>query len=127
MSIDKIKQIASIMAEYRVKSVDLQTENETLRITMQDIATPGLPIAQEDAIKSPMVGIAYVAAAQGEKPLIEAPCDVDKGDLLCVIEAMKTFHTIVAEFPCRIARRLFENGEVVEYGQPLFSIVKRSG
>jgi len=71
---------------------------------------------------SPMVGTAYLASAPGEKPFVEVGQRVNVGDTLCLIEAMKMFNPIEADVSGVISARLIENGQPVEYDQPLFII-----
>lgn len=73
-------------------------------------------------VKSPMVGTVYLAAAPGEKPFVEVGQFVNIGDTICVIEAMKMFNQIEADKSGIISARLIENGNPVEYDQPLFII-----
>lgn len=88
--------------------------------------------AQEDnqsegiVIKAPMVGIFYEAPAPGKLPFVELGKSVVKGDVLCIIEAMKIMNQIEAEHSGVIAKVMVENGEPVEYGQPLFIIREES-
>ena len=71
---------------------------------------------------APMVGIFYEAAAPGKPSYVELGKSVKKGDVLCVIEAMKIMNQVMAENSGVIAKIMIENGEPVEYGQPLFVI-----
>lgn len=71
-------------------------------------------------IKSPMVGVFYTAASPDSKPFSEVGQTVKKGDVLCVIEAMKIMNQIEADTDGVISRILVGNGEPVEYGQSLF-------
>ena len=73
-------------------------------------------------VKSPMVGTFYRAGAPGAKPLVEVGQSVSEGDRLCIIEAMKLMNEIEADASGVIKAILVENGEPVEYGQPLFVI-----
>jgi acetyl-CoA carboxylase biotin carboxyl carrier protein len=75
-------------------------------------------------IKSPMVGTFYRAPGPDADPYVQAGNTVSKGQVLCIIEAMKLMNEIEAEFPCRIAEILVENGQPVEYNQPLFRVEK---
>lgn len=77
---------------------------------------------QGHAVKSPMVGTAYLAPAPGEKPFVEVGQRVSIGDTICVVEAMKMFNQIEADKAGVISARLIENGMPVEYDQPLFII-----
>ena len=73
-------------------------------------------------IKSPMVGTAYLAPKPGEKPFIEIGQHVSEGDVICLIEAMKMFNQIESDKSGILRARLIENGQPIEYGQPLFII-----
>ena len=73
-------------------------------------------------VKSPMVGTFYRAASPGAKPFVEVGAQVKVGDTLCIIEAMKILNEIECEKAGTVKRILGENGQPVEYGQPLFVI-----
>lgn len=73
-------------------------------------------------IKSPMVGTAYLAASPGAKPFAEIGQAVQSGDVLCIVEAMKMFNEIEADKSGKIIAVHVENGQPVEYNQPLFTI-----
>ena len=73
-------------------------------------------------VKSPMVGIFYSSPAPGKPPFVELGKAVVKGDVLCIIEAMKIMNQVEAETSGIIAKIMVENGEPIEYGQPLFVI-----
>ena len=73
-------------------------------------------------VKSPMVGTFYRASAPGAKSFVEIGQAVKEGDTICIIEAMKILNEIEADKSGTIAQILCENGQAVEYGQPLFII-----
>ncbi len=73
-------------------------------------------------VKSPMVGTFYRAASPGAKPFVEVGQKVNAGDTLCIVEAMKILNEIETEQGGTITQILGENGQAVEYGQPLFII-----
>lgn len=73
-------------------------------------------------VKSPMVGTFYRAASPGAKPFVEVGSSVKAGDTLCIIEAMKILNEIESEKAGTVTQILGENGQPVEYGQPLFVI-----
>lgn len=81
---------------------------------------PGLP--EGHVVKSPMVGTFYRASAPGAKPIVEIGQTVAVGDVLCIIEAMKLMNEIEADAAGTIKAILVENGEPLEYGEPLFVI-----
>jgi len=84
------------------------------------VALPAEPEGQ--VVKSPMVGTFYRAAAPGAAPFVDIGTSVKEGDTLCIIEAMKLLNEIDAEVTGVIKKVLVENGQPVEYGQPLFII-----
>jgi acetyl-CoA carboxylase biotin carboxyl carrier protein len=75
-------------------------------------------------IKSPMVGTFYRAPAPDADPYVQVGTTVSKGQVLCIIEAMKLMNEIEADFSCRIVEILVENTQPVEYNQPLFRVEK---
>lgn len=79
-------------------------------------AVPGSPVC------SPMVGIFYEAASPEDAPFVQEGQTVEKGQILCIIEAMKLMNEITAEKSGVITKVCVENGRIVEYGQPLFYI-----
>jgi acetyl-CoA carboxylase biotin carboxyl carrier protein len=90
-------------------------------------ATAAAPIeipAEEQGfiVKSPMVGTFYRCSAPGSPPFVEIGSSVKEGDTLCIIEAMKLLNEIDADTSGVIKQILVENGQPVEFGQPLFVI-----
>ena len=73
-------------------------------------------------VKSPMVGTFYRSSSPGAKPFVEVGSQVKEGDTICIIEAMKILNEIEADKSGTITQILGENGQAVEYGQPLFVI-----
>ncbi|QIM48766.1 acetyl-CoA carboxylase biotin carboxyl carrier protein [Pusillimonas sp. DMV24BSW_D] len=86
----------------------------------QQPAAPAQP--QGHAVKAPMVGTFYRAPNPGASPFVEVGQSVKEGEPLCIIEAMKLLNEIEADKAGVIKEILVENGEPVEYGQPLFII-----
>ena len=84
-------------------------------------AAPEAPAAPKgQVLKSPMVGTFYRAASPGAKPFVELGQVVKVGDPVCIVEAMKILNEIEAEHAGTVTQILAENGQAVEYGQPLF-------
>jgi acetyl-CoA carboxylase biotin carboxyl carrier protein len=77
-------------------------------------------------VKSPMVGTFYRAATPGGKPLVEIGSGIKAGEAVCIIEAMKIMNEIEADESGTVAKILCENGQAVEFGQPLFIVDRRS-
>ena len=103
---------------------------------IQVASQPGAPVAEtvsgaetseaedpeENIMRSPMVGIFYEARAPGKPSFVELGQTVAKGDVLCIIEAMKIMNQVESEKSGVVSRIMANNGEPVEYGQPLFII-----
>ena len=86
-------------------------------------AAPAAPVADNSkTIDAPIVGVFYAASAPGKAPYVSAGKKVKKGDVVCIIEAMKCMNEIQAEEDGEIVEVLVKDGELVEYGQPLFKI-----
>ncbi|MEE1318478.1 MAG: biotin/lipoyl-containing protein, partial [Ruminococcus sp.] len=83
------------------------------------------PVATDNAktINAPIVGVFYVAPAPGKDPYVSVGKKVKKGDTVCIIDAMKCMYEIQAEEDGEIVEVLAKDGDLVEYGQPLFKIV----
>ena len=73
-------------------------------------------------IKSPMVGTFYRAASPGAKPFVEVGDQIKEGQPVCIIEAMKIMNEIEADCSGKVVRMLCENGQAVEFGQPLYIV-----
>ena len=80
------------------------------------------PVDPGHAVKSPMVGTFYRSANPGSKPFAEVGDAIKEGDPICIIEAMKIMNEIEADKSGTVTRILCENGQAVEFGQPLFII-----
>ena len=83
-------------------------------------SAPAEPVGH--VVKSPMVGTFYRSSAPGSPPFVEIGSVVKEGDTLCIIEAMKLLNEIDADASGTIRQILVENGQAVEFGQPLFII-----
>ena len=83
-------------------------------------AAPAPAVPQGHVVKSPMVGTFYRSSSPGASPFVELGAQVKEGDTLCIIEAMKILNEIEADKSGTITQILGENGQAVEYGQPLF-------
>ena len=79
--------------------------------------------AHPGVVKSPMVGSAYLRASPDAEPFVKVGDTVKKGDTVLLIEAMKTFNPILADKTGKISEILVEDGQPVEYGEPLFILV----
>lgn len=97
----------------------------------QPVATPATPVAASQAnedtskyitIKSPMIGTLYRKPAPDKAPFVEVGTSISKGDVVCVIEAMKLFNEIEAEISGKIVKVLVDDASPVEFDQPLFLV-----
>ena len=85
-------------------------------------AAEAAPVAEGKEIKSPMVGVFYAAASPDSDPYVQVGQAVKKGDTLCIIEAMRLMNEINAEESGVITEICVKNGDLVQFGQPLFKI-----
>lgn len=75
-----------------------------------------------NVVKSPIVGTFYSSTSPGKPPIVSKGDKVSKGDVLCIVEAMKVMNEITSDFDGEILDILVENGQLVEFGEPLFVI-----
>lgn len=85
-------------------------------------APAAAPVAAGHPVKAPMVGTFYRSASPGAKPFVEVGQTVKQGETICIIEAMKILNEIEADKAGTVTQILCENGQAVEYGQPMFII-----
>lgn len=146
MDIRKVKKLIELLEESGVAEIEIQEGEEAVRISRYP---QGAPVAQaapaplpaqapapapepkapeapaEPAghkVLSPMVGTFYRSPSPGSPPFVEMGQRVSVGDTLCIIEAMKMFNQIEADKAGIVVAIMVENGQPVEYGQPLFII-----
>lgn len=132
------------------KLTSFQYKTEELKLSMecgkvQTIAAPGVDMSalptmpavqaasvasveepadqQGNLVKSPLVGTFYAAPSEDAKPFVSVGDKVKKGQILAIVEAMKLMNDIESEFDGEVAEIYVQNGDAVEYGQPLFRIV----
>ena len=84
------------------------------------VAAPAAPTGH--VVKSPMVGTFYRSSAPGAKPFVEVGSTVKEGETICIVEAMKILNEIEADKSGTVTQILVQNGQAVEFGQPLFII-----
>ena len=85
-------------------------------------ATPAAPVVAGHTVKSPMVGTFYRSSSPGAAPFVQIGSVVKEGDTLCIVEAMKILNEIESDKTGTVTQILCENGQAVEYGQPMFII-----
>jgi len=152
MDIRKVKKLIELLQQSDVAEIEIHEGEESVRISRNGAQTqplfmaPGYPQApashlasnpapaaaadtsgmdgepEANLVRSPMVGTFYRAPSPGSKPFVEEGQGVKIGDTLCIIEAMKILNQIEAEKAGTVRRILVENGQPVEYNQPLFVI-----
>ena len=148
MDLRKLKKLIDLVQESGISELEVTEGEEKVRIAKHSTAAPATYYAQvppaaaaapaplaapapadvEDElpdghiVKSPMVGTFYRASSPGEKPFIEAGDKVNVGTPLGIIEAMKLMNEIDSDAAGVVKAILVENGQPVEYGQPLFVI-----
>ena len=106
-----------------VETVKLEPVYEETAVKTEVVSMPeSVTKAEGTPVTSPMVGVFYAAPAPDKEPYVSVGSKVNKGDVLCLIEAMKLMNEVTAEKSGEITEICVENGQVVEYGQPLFMI-----
>lgn len=149
MNIKQIRELAQIVSENGLSAIEIAEGENRVRIE-RAVAAPAAvpavvsmpaPVAAPTApapapaaeetnvdfnrtreIKSPMVGVFYAAPSPDAKPFVEVGSKVKKGDIVCIVEAMKLMNEITAEFDGEVVDICVHNGDVVEYGQTLFKL-----
>jgi len=147
MDLRKLKTLIDLVSESNVSELEITEAEGKVRIVkssgaplvMQQASAPmataplaGLPAAPAaeaaavvpagHAVKSPMVGTFYRSASPGAKAYVEVGSVIREGETICIIEAMKILNEIEADKSGTVTKILSENGQAVEYGQPLFLI-----
>ena len=143
MEYEQIKQLIEDMGNSKLSSIDIEFPNgvkikmekkEEKQQNISNIETKTITetiktektnenILEGNIIKSPMVGTFYIKPSPNSKPYVEVGSNVKKGNILCIIEAMKLMNEIESEYEGQIAEIFVKDGEPVEYGKPLFRIV----
>ena len=150
MDIRKVKKLIELLEESGISEIEISEGEESVRISRYPkpgavmttaappaaapppapaapaaatpAAEPAAPPIRGQQVTAPMVGTFYSGPAPGAKPFVEIGTEVKPGDTLCDIEAMKMMNQIESEFAGRVVSVLVENGNPVEFGQPLFVI-----
>jgi acetyl-CoA carboxylase biotin carboxyl carrier protein len=148
MDLRKLKKLIDLVQESGIGEIEITEGEEKVRISRQAAGAPVImagpvqpmavatapagaapaaapavePEAKGHALKSPMVGTFYRAPSPGAPPFVEIGQAVTKGQTLCIIEAMKLLNEIESDATGTVKAILVENGQPVEYGQPLFLI-----
>lgn len=152
MDIRKVKKLIELLEESGIAEIEIREGEESVRISRAPsgaaqhflaapmavppvsaagpATVPAPPAAaatpprktNEYVVTAPMVGTFYVASAPGAKPFVAIGDEVKVGQVLCIIEAMKMMNQIESDKAGRITSVMAQNGDPVEFGQPLFTI-----
>ncbi len=138
---DVIRELAKLLDETGLTEIEYQRDGTSIRVARHASAPAGRawvgetppapapsapaavdPAQHPGAVTSPMVGTAYLAPSPGAKPFVDVGSQVKAGDTLIIIEAMKTMNQIPAPRSGTVTQVLVENGQPVEFGEPLMII-----
>lgn len=140
MDIRKVKKLIELLEESDIAEIEIHEGEESVRISRAgtlpvQAPMPAAPVAAAveptapvddtppgHAVRSPMVGTFYRASTPGAKPFVTEGQTVSAGDTLCIIEAMKILNQIESDKSGKVIKIAVENGQPVEYDQPLFII-----
>ena len=148
MDLRKLKKLIDLVEESGITELEVTEGEERVRIAKQPLAAaqqtyvmpqaapqaaPTIAVAaaaveekselpEGQVVKSPMVGTFYRAASPENEPFVEVGSTVKAGDTLCIVEAMKLLNEIESDCAGTIKKILVDNGQPVEYGEPLFII-----
>ena len=150
----RVKDLIKLMSDHGLTEIELVEDKAKIRLK-RDFAPVGMPMAGAPmmaqqpmmapqsanaaaapagepavdeglvAIKSPMVGTFYTAANPDSEPFVKIGSTVGKETVVCIIEAMKVFNEIRSEVSGVVTKMLVQNGQVVEFNQPLFMVKSR--
>ena len=113
-------QSAPVSAPVAAAPMQQPVAQPIMQAAQESVAPVSAPQPKGTAVKSPIVGVFYAAPSPEDAPYVTVGSQVKKGDVLCLVEAMKLMNEITAEQDGVITEICVENAEVVEYGQPLF-------
>jgi len=137
MKEDNIRKYAELMKELSLTGMEITEDGTTVRLermpvpeAVRTVSVAAEPVAEAPkaqpqsgaAVTSPMVGIFYAAPAENAEPYVKVGDSVKKGDVLCIIEAMKLMNEITADSDGVISEVCVKNGQVVDFGTVLFRI-----
>jgi len=150
MDLRKLKTLIDLVSESNISELEITEADGKVRIVKSEPAAPSMmtympapmptaavlpgapalapaappaePVETGHVVKSPMVGTFYRSSSPGGKPFIEVGSVVKEGEPVCIIEAMKIMNEIEADRSGTVTKILAENGQAVEFGQPLFVI-----
>ena len=135
-----VKQLYSFMQNNNLETIEYDQKGLYVRLVKAKPAVVPVPVpvgatavaggnpaavVQEqykEVLNAPLMGIFFRGSTPSAPPFVKEGAQVKKGDVICLIEAMKVFNEMRAEFPCVIKKVLVENGKPVKQGEPLFAI-----
>ena len=138
----EIRRYAGLMAELGLTGLEVTEKDQVIRLertpapqapARETVPLPAAPAAEAQPapagagtpVCSPMVGVFYAAPAEDAEPFVKVGDKVKRGQTLCIVEAMKLMNEIMAEVEGEIVEICVANGQVVDYGTPLFRIRER--
>jgi acetyl-CoA carboxylase biotin carboxyl carrier protein len=152
MDIRKVKKLIELLEESGIAEIEISEGEESVRISRYPQGQGAAPVVHyaappaaapaaaaaaaaaapapaapvpskaDHTVTAPMVGTFYAAPSPGAKPFVDIGSEVNVGDTLCIIEAMKMMNQIESDKAGRVTAVLVKNGDPVEFGQPLFII-----
>lgn len=136
-----VKQLYSFMQDNQLETIEYDQKGLYVRLVKARPAVMPVPVAvgataamsngnaapvsfeqYKEVLKAPLTGIFFRGSTPSAPPFVKEGARVEKGDVICLIEAMKVFNEMRAEFPCIVKKVLVENGKPVKQGDPLFAI-----
>ncbi len=114
------KQTETVVSHVTQNQADPVTEKTVIGHSQEALST--IKAADGEVITSPMVGTFYAAPSPGAKPFISVGDEIQEGDIVCIVEAMKMMNEIKSDFSGKVTSVLVENSEPVEFGQALFTV-----
>jgi len=143
MDLRKIKKLMELLEESGISEIEVKEGEDTIKLSrisqsqasviqqpitnITPATTPPVDTKQKDVVdgetvNSPMVGTFYRSASPDSKPFVEKGQKINKGDTVCILEAMKMMNQVTSELNGTIVDILVDDGEPVEFGQPLFVV-----
>ena len=148
MDIRKVKKLIEMLESSELEVIEIQEGEESVRLVKKQTETvvshvtqnPADPVTEKnvighsqevlspikaadgEVITSPMVGTFYAAPSPGARPFISVGDEIQEGDVVCIVEAMKMMNEIKSDFSGKVTSVLVENSEPVEFGQALFTV-----
>ena len=148
MDIRKVKKLIEMLESSELEEIEIHEGEESVRLVKNKTETlvthqvqpnqldkaaresseqlqesaPLIENSEGEVITSPMVGTFYAAASPGAKPFISIGDEIQEGDVVCIVEAMKMMNEIKSDYSGKVISVLAENSEPVEFGQALFVV-----